>query len=95
MRNETYWRRVRRKAAELGSDGCSGVPDFYLDCCLEHDIAYRTGKTITGKVLTREEADHRLMECIREKSFLGKWSPMAWWRYWAVRFMARKSWKGK
>jgi len=92
--SKEYWNLVRKRAHELNSDGCSGVPDFYLDCCLEHDIAYRTGKTITGRTQTREEADLCLRECIQARSLFGKWSPMSWWRYWAVRLLAKKSWQG-
>lgn len=39
-----YWELIRAKADLLGSDGCSKVPDFYLDACLEHDLHYRTGR---------------------------------------------------
>lgn len=35
-----YWDWVREEAAKIKSDGCSGVPDFYLEACLQHDLAY-------------------------------------------------------
>lgn len=34
-----YWAWVRAEAAAIDSDGCTGVADWNLDCCLEHDIA--------------------------------------------------------
>jgi len=94
MMNEQYWQRVRIRARELRSDGCTGVPNFYKDCCLEHDIAYRTGRDIDGRPVTREEADKQLRDCIQARSLFGKWSPMSWWRYWAVRWLAGRSWHG-
>lgn len=82
------------KALELGSDGCSGVTEAFLDCCLEHDIAYRTGRTVEGEILTRAEADRRFRECMQAKSRLGIFNPMSWWRWIAVRFFGRGAWKG-
>jgi hypothetical protein len=87
-----YWARVRRRAKELKSDGCSGVPDFHLDCCLEHDIAYRTGHTVDGEPLTRAEADARLRRCIQKDSSLGVLDPMSWWRWAGVRLFGASSW---
>lgn len=79
-----YWREVRLKARELGSDGCTGVPDFYLDCCLEHDIHWRTGRTLSGKRISPADANRRFKRCIQARSKLGKYSPMAQWRYLGV-----------
>lgn len=79
-----YWRTVRSKAKKLKSDGCTGVPDFYLECCLEHDIHYRTHKKMDGTRITKAQADKTLKECIQSRSIFGRYSPMAWWRY---RFM--------
>ena len=89
---EEYWQRVRERAAELGSDGCSGVPDFYLDCCLEHDIHYRTGYRLDGTRLTREDADTQLRQCIQARSTFGRLSPMAWWRWAGVRLFGQRAW---
>lgn len=30
--SENHWDKVRVEAKFLGSDGCSGVPEFYRDC---------------------------------------------------------------
>lgn len=90
-----YWERVRERAAALQSDGCSGVPDFYLDCCLQHDIAYRTGADVDGGPLTRSQADAQLRDCIRARSPWGPWSPMGWWRWAGVRLFGGKSWQGR
>ncbi len=87
-----YWRKVRAKAKELKSDGCSGVPDFYKDCCLEHDVHYRTHKTIDGIDIDRKTADGTLKKCIQSRSLFGRWSPMAQWRYLAIRRWGKKAW---
>jgi len=89
-----YWENVRQAAEALGADGCSGVPEIHRDCCLEHDIHYRTGRTITGATLSRAQADALFLMCMQERSTLGRWSPLAWWRYAAVRWFARRHWKG-
>jgi len=82
---EPYRKRVKAEAARIGSDGCSGVPDFYWIICLEHDIHYATHKDFfTGAPLTKEDADRYLKWGIQYHSSLGRQSPMALWRYWAL-----------
>lgn len=41
---QDYLKWVREEAKKINSDGCSGVPDFHKDCCLEHDLAYFWGR---------------------------------------------------
>ena len=84
-KDDIYWARVRTKAKELNSDGCTGVIDFYLDCCLEHDIAYRTGATVDGKARTHRQADEDFRHCVQSRSYFGTFSPMAWWRWAGLR----------
>ena len=79
-----YWLAVRAIAGDLKADGCTGVPDFYRDGCLEHDIMYRTHHDLFGISITKEEADLRLKWYIQAHSWFGSWSPMAWWRYRAL-----------
>ncbi len=81
-----YWRRVREFAAITGSDGCSRVTNFHRDCCLEHDIAYKIHATLDGQTLTKAEADQRFFNCMARRSRAGYFNPMAWWRYYAVRW---------
>lgn len=87
-----YRMGVRQRAAELGSDGCTGVPDWYVIACLDHDIAYRTHATIGREPLTRAEADQRLQWAIQHESPLGRFSPMAQWRRWGVRLFGGSAW---
>lgn len=94
MSNNEYWQKVREEAAKLEADGCSGVPDFHLDCCLEHDIHYRTRFTIDGQPISRRKADARFRKCIQSRSKFGKMSPMSWWRWAGVRIFGRSAWKG-
>lgn len=84
-----YWDLVRLKAVALGSDGCTGVPDFYLDACYEHDIHWRTGFTLLGDPITYAEANTRFRRVIQSRSPFGRFSPMAWWRYWGVTWVSR------
>ena len=91
--DRAYWRRVKAVAQVLHSDGCSGVPDFYLDVCWEHDIHYRTHQTVEGQALTRRNADALLRAGIQARSSFGRFSPMAWWRWAALRWMGEAAWE--
>lgn len=91
--NVDYRRMVARRARQLKSDGCSGVADFYIIACYDHDIAYRTGRDIFGNVLTRAQADARLRWAIQHESCFGRCSPMSYWRWAGVRFGGGKSWR--
>jgi hypothetical protein len=90
-----YWAKVHVLASQLGSDGCTGVPDIYRDACYEHDIHYKTGKTIYGVALTRRDADAIFRERLQEMSFLGVFSPTAWTYWLGVRAMGDSRWKGE
>lgn len=90
----TYdWPAIRARAKELKSDGCTCVPDFFKDCCLLHDIYYRTHKDLDGNPITKEAADLELKKCIQSRSWFKRWSPMAQWRYWAVLRFGKKGWE--
>jgi hypothetical protein len=80
-----YWERVRDKAAELGTDGCTFATGAFVDCCLEHDLHWRLGTTLDGKPITKREADARFRACMQSRSRFGFFSPVAWWRWSAVR----------
>ena len=73
---------------ELGTDGCSFVTGAYVECCMEHDIFYRTGKTLDGKPISKRQADARLRACMMSRSKLGFFSPIAWWRWAGLRLKA-------
>ena len=80
----------------IATDGCSGVPDFYLDCCIIHDWWYRTHRHLDATPITKYQADKALAECIQNDSFFGRFSPMAWWRRRGLRkwfkTQSRKAW---
>lgn len=76
-----YWELVYDKAAMLGSDGCTGGSAAFRDCCTEHDVHWRTGKTVYGKPITPREANKRFLSCMQARSKFGWYSPIAWWRY--------------
>lgn len=90
--DSAYWRAIRRRAQELGSDGCTAVPDFYRDVCLEHDVHYRTHARLDGSPIRRAEADRLLRLGIQARSPFGRASPMSWWRWAAVRAFGRRAW---
>ena len=77
----------------IDSDGCTGVPDFYKEECIKHDFYYRTHHNFEGKLITRDIADKLFLEGIRNKSKLGKFSPMAFWRYLGVRLCGKSAWE--
>jgi hypothetical protein len=84
QRGPSYWERVADKAAELGSDGCTGGSAAFRPCCLEHDIHWRTGRTLEGHRISPREANLRFRACMQSRSRFGWWSPVAWWRYLVV-----------
>lgn len=84
-----YWERIRDKASELGTDGCTGATGLFAECCAEHDVHYRLGATLDGRPITKREADDRFLACMQSRSIFGWYSPMAWWRYAAVRVFGR------
>lgn len=84
------WDRIRQLAADLQSDGCTVVTEAFRDCCLLHDILYKTGTDPdTGVAVSRRDADVALRHCIQSRSRLGRLSPVAWWRYLGVRVFGR------
>jgi hypothetical protein len=91
-KGSSYWQEVRTRAAELKADGCSGVPDFYLEACLEHDIHYRTHAWLDGSPVFKSEADARFRAVIQSRSWFGILSPMSWWRWAGVYLLGRKAW---
>lgn len=40
----TYWEWIRNEADAIGTDGCSAVSGIHVECCFEHDLAYRHAK---------------------------------------------------
>lgn len=66
----------------IKGDGCSGVPDFYGDCCTTHDLMYRYGITMWGKPCKKRDADNYLRSCMQEASWLHRYSLIAklYWR---------------
>lgn len=91
MQGEQYWALVVRCARAVEADGCSGVPDFYRECCDAHDVAYRTGANALGAPRTQRDADRELRECIQARSPWGNWSPMAWWRWVVLRLVGSRA----
>ena len=80
-----YASEVRDAGRNILSDGCSGVPEFYHIVCVENDIHYATHLDYwTFETIAQEDADRYLKWGIQYFSIFGRWSPMAYWRYWAL-----------
>ena len=73
----------------ISSDGCTGVSDFYRDCCVIHDLAYRGGIDPWGQPITRHQANINFRQCIQSRSTLGRFSPMSWIRWAGVEVFGR------
>lgn len=78
-----YWDRVTEEAHRRGSDGCTGVADFRIECCFQHDLEWN-GRTVDGEPISRAETNARFRQCIASRSPLGRYSPMAWIRWLGV-----------
>lgn len=44
MAKKSYWEWIKDEAAAVGSDGCTGVSDWHIECCWEHDLACHYNK---------------------------------------------------
>lgn len=75
------------------SDGCTGVPNFYLSACVVHDFYYRTHRDFEGTPINKVYADNMFKKLIQRKSLFGIFSPMAQWRWLGVKFFAQKAWE--
>ena len=73
----------------IKSDGCTGVKDYYKDCCIIHDLGYRWHIDPWGRKVTRAQVDEAFRLCIQDRSKLGKFSPISWARWSAVRLVGR------
>ena len=89
-----YWDKVRRRARQLHTDGCSGVPDFpwAKNACQEHDIHYRTHMTLAGDPITKRRADWVFARRIMKAAPLGVFSPTAWLYYAGVALFGGRAW---
>jgi hypothetical protein len=106
LNSETYWGLVKQRARELKSDGCSCVPDFYVEACYEHDVHYRTHETVYGEPISKAEADATLRSRIVSMATKNlSWNPKTWgnltgypmslWRWAGVRLFGTHSWEGE
>lgn len=89
-----YYDRLLEIADEEGFDGCSMATGVRKECCAEHDYHYRYHRRLTGEPITKAEADLRFRACLQRRGWMGWWSPIAWARYWAVRWFGRRAWEG-
>lgn len=82
------WILIRALAADLKSDGCTGVKDFFKDSCLYHDVLCRTGvDPFTGQPVTAADCDYALRKAIQDRSKLGRFDLISWGRWAGVRLL--------
>jgi len=95
--DESYWSRMDKRALELKSDGCTGVPDTFLYSCKEHDIHTRTHCTVYGEQITFDQAAYCIRRRVQQGSSLGLLSPISWLRWFGVaalfRWKAQEAWE--
>src|ERR1051326_798822 len=81
--------------ASSHSDGCTKIPDIHVHCCWQHDFCYQTGldprSVWAGKpeAISRRDADALFRVCNQKEDPLGRFSPLSWWRWAAVRVFGR------
>src|SRR3990167_900111 len=79
-----YWKLIEQWAHEYQSDGCTGVPDFYVEACWEHDYHHRYAVTLFGDPITFHETNTRFRQARQSRSKLRLFSIVSWERYLAV-----------
>lgn len=91
--DRVYWSQIRDDACEAKSDGCTGVPDWMVWTCWEHDLHYRTGRTADGKIITRRQADWVLRRRMQQASAWGVFYWRSWVRWIGVRLFGGNAWR--
>jgi hypothetical protein len=92
--DKEYWGRIKQWAKDHKSDGCTGVKDFYVESCHEHDYHYRYGVTLYGDPISFCQANARLRQVIQMKSKLRWFSPVSWGRYLGTTVLGITIWNG-
>lgn len=93
--DRVYWSDIRLWADMLKSDGCTGVPDWMLWTCLEHDCHYRShhlSPLYGGQPLGKAEADYILRVRMQQSSAWGVFYWRSWVRWAGVWAFGRKAW---
>ena len=86
-----YWNALKTWA-QVESDGCTMVPDHYVEACWEHDFHFRYAVTLYGDPITIEQANRRFRDSIQMLSRLRWFSPLSWIRYAAINVFGRSAW---
>ncbi len=88
-----YWARVQDFAAQLGTDGCTKTLNIHVRCCDLHDVLYVLRFDPfdpNHPKISKAQADRRFLDCMRRHSWLGFWSPIAYLRYFFVKYFGNK-----
>lgn len=82
--DKEYWALIEYWAKHYGSDGCTGVKDWYVQACWEHDYHHKYGVTLFREPITFDETNTRFRQVIQMFSKMKWFSPLSWERYLAV-----------
>lgn len=82
--DRVYWSYIKAWAKH-NSDGCTNALEFYVRACWEHDYHCVHHKTWGGEHLSSAQAAARFRQVLQWESKFGRLSPVAWWRWAAVR----------
>jgi hypothetical protein len=91
LNDTTYWTTLA-VWAHKESDGCTGVKDWWVEACWEHDWHWRYAVTLYGDPITFDEANARFRQSIQMRSLLGRFNPLSWIRWEGVRRLGRGIW---
>lgn len=89
--NAQYLKWLRNWATS-NSDGCTGALPVHVDCCFQHDWCYHYHTDPwsvfcgTPTPISKADADLMFRRCNEDEDPLGRFSPLAWWRWWAVKW---------
>ncbi len=78
---------IEELSQAIESDGCTGCPDIFHECCIIHDLGYRFDIDPWGKTVTRDEVDAGFKNCMCGSNWFGKICSL--WRYPAVRILGK------
>lgn len=74
------------------SDGCSGVSDWHVKACWEHDFYFRTHHDFEGKVISFSEANLRFLRRLFKLSWLSIFNLRAYIRWLGVTVLGKNAW---
>lgn len=85
------WKLVR---SYLRSDGCTGVPNWHVKACWEHDFYFRTHHDFNGHFISFSKSNWRFLKRIQKLSWFGAFDIRSYVRWLGVTLLGRNAWRG-